>query len=1779
MTRTFFSSRYSLSHRLIASFLSLLLASGSINAVPHSKSRALPSDGFTNTFCLAPKSLPALPTPAAKINIPQIKINITNDMKKMALFQGLRHFSDDPDMKQIHQTIMQRLDQLQEMMEQGEINPNAPIVTKISEKDDVSDHPDPNTYTVGFFATAADPFHYGHLVTALDAMVKFKMDKMVWHVHGIDERKVSLNPYKMRYPMAESTLKIFGDLFEFTDVNRSEDKNVNTGRVESNIYNNGETNLFNFLKWNHHLNLHAVYLAGSDHGRWKDKNGKPDVCQNLYEFMNNPNLAFNKGSGKHTLELGLIGRDPGEWENRLMQQDEEGEELRDWLGYAIENGQPVYHEEKNKTGLTINLFVPNFAYSSTNIRNAFMGEGPRINLKWIPFRVLELVRENYDAYPRFAREHKAEEFEGYKGFETLYQIPEERYREWLVRIEEILEVEASGKLLEPAMALEMLFENGELSPAESRRICSNLLRYIRGESMSDAESDEIRDYLQSRDPDLYARIENVRSSLTEEAARFDQLSDEEKLAFASRALSDLDRALSAREPLDIESALSSLSKLSQTINAMDPKKMDPSLKKRWTDLVLRRSETARLLSGDLMADFEKYKVLLDNLVTDSYAGIRSYLDAKVEAGVFKQAKADSLEAATRNYLEEWLDPENGIPDYIRQGIYRGLLEGRYGDVIYAFGFGWRQFGTAGIRNQAVMSEFEAILKEKELLEFAENVHAPILTGPNMINAVTLLQQVAALSNLYEEYRPKILEGLRGDPTRLETTSRELGIQPEFARNVLDGTITIAYDSRLNGKYYGQLLAAAFMEKGIRVQLFDAPSGVPGGAAAAKGPEFFQELYDSWNEELETLDPAEDSSRIQEIEQLKETFESYKDNVKGSIFGILISASHSEAWYNGFKAFLGFQKSQVDAKTKTMIMDARANIGYTDIQTDLDRFANPEKPFETIDRIFARKSSDDPRTNLLVWLGQTVRRGVEYFKGIFVDFYTLYFEHLKRRTLFDYRRLEETNPELLQRIREAKKNLNILYTSVFGVGASGAANLPYFFRKVLGYRNLLTVKKQTDEMNGLFPGHDMPDPGVVEGWKSNLFNFFQQYAGDDLQNFGELEKAVRILNDTDLAAATDPDIDRAGFMFRLDEGKRGNVKDPLIAWIRTTLREEYGLSPEKIGAVADTLEGLNDFILPTANDAWTMLAFYNLKIKELQGTLGKDKVYTILKSHVTTDGLQAVATYYQDRGYKVYTIDTYVGFTELAKKGRDLNDISRSAWDILSRIREGAPIDEALGLFEERNAELKRNVPYENAGLPVVEEVLARLRAGDTAEETQRLLDAVAHMENLMSVEESNGYGEQGYFVPEKDRVEGAHIAEKDGVLALQKYFEMLAWAKAEGKGAFDLFEDMMTEIGYCATDNQYLKYPGVQGIQEKEDAIASLEKVLASALQKELDQGKTPVLFGKYEVEKVTVYRDKKYDVSGNGFPEEGIRLQLKTRSGSTAYVTFRPSGTGDSNRVYSWIFGPRPAPDTDLEEYRNNIDRELAELRKDLFGIFNVTEGYVKNTGDDFFGLLNALKEATTERHLEMFERARAESLELTPEEIALIEASKAYAFASRKQEWDNLLKSEKGIAEAGELLNQLKSASRRNSDAWNEYITSAQANGFPKQFEIRVNGESYARIPAFLVKPLMISLSASLAENLIADGLAEADLQTPDPEVTNEIRFQLEKIRDTRRVEERLNTAKGELEGAVEREEADSSPDESVNIANTIRRIADLVARHNSPSGPRDADIRSLKTVTTAA
>ncbi|MBN1621536.1 MAG: fructose-bisphosphatase class II [Endomicrobiales bacterium] len=697
----------------------------------------------------------------------------------------------------------------------------------------------------------------------------------------------------------------------------------------------------------------------------------------------------------------------------------------------------------------------------------------------------------------------------------------------------------------------------------------------------------------------------------------------------------------------------------------------------------------------------------------AFKNIEDYITLQVDKGNIKADKQKDMYDKAVKHLSEWLN-EPRVPLHIKQGIIRGMLEGRSDDLIYVAA-GWREFGTAGIRNQGPNSDIPSVLL-LELEEFAQNKHAPILMGPNTINLVVLLQQTATVKHMitalqrYIDANPDAIEVKLADLLAISDLSERAKQVPDvviqlpakFKEDLKNNQVVFAYDSRLQGDFFAKALAADLLSAGIKVQLFDNVAGMPG------------------------LDYA-----------------SYALN---NIFGFLISASHSEPNFNGFKFTVGYRASQVDKSFQQMIMAFRNLLDYGDISLNL---AQPDADIEAI----LQKNADK-----LTWLGYQDGEGEYGAKSI--NFYKQYNGHVAKRS--PIRRMINQKPWYLRpflRFKYAalRAKKSILYNAFSGAGCVDAGNFPGFMRN-MGYKLINLVKVQTEHVDGRFPAFikewelGMPDPGNVEAFTTGLLDYLVQEGGENLEG---IEEAISKLNMNDLVVATDPDIDRAAMAFNMPEYAKGNVISRLVPLVRTYLQENTNLSEDKIQTVIEYIEkNMHDKLHMTANDSWMLMSYNKLKMLENEGLLRKDKVYLMIKSHVTTDGMHDIAKYYQRMGYHVHCVDTYVGFTLLAERADQLFNFSKNAWAAKMLLESGddrVNVQEILSVMEDAYAPIEEQAN----NLPIFAEAMGMLRDAakqgkqvgqvDKAlmEKLKEQLTLVSNIDILCGVEESNGYGEFG----------------------------------------------------------------------------------------------------------------------------------------------------------------------------------------------------------------------------------------------------------------------------------------------------------------------------------------------------------------------------------------------------------------------------------------------------
>ena len=122
---------------------------------------------------------------------------------------------------------------------------------------------------LGVFPIAANPFHWAHLLAGLFAMERYGLDQVRYVIAGRDPRKPDLAPEEERDAMSRAVLQLFSPLLTYSPVARGTDFC-------------GEENFFRLLAQYPDRQIHAFYIAGSDHyHRTRPATGDPDTIARL----------------------------------------------------------------------------------------------------------------------------------------------------------------------------------------------------------------------------------------------------------------------------------------------------------------------------------------------------------------------------------------------------------------------------------------------------------------------------------------------------------------------------------------------------------------------------------------------------------------------------------------------------------------------------------------------------------------------------------------------------------------------------------------------------------------------------------------------------------------------------------------------------------------------------------------------------------------------------------------------------------------------------------------------------------------------------------------------------------------------------------------------------------------------------------------------------------------------------------------------------------------------------------------------------------------------------------------------------------------------------------------------------------------------------------------------------------------------------------------------------------------------------------------------------------
>ncbi len=357
---------------------------------------------------------------------------------------------------------------------------------------------------------------------------------------------------------------------------------------------------------------------------------------------------------------------------------------------------------------------------------------------------------------------------------------------------------------------------------------------------------------------------------------------------------------------------------------------------------------------------------------------------------------------------------------------------------------------------------------------------------------------------------------------------------------------------------------------------------------------------------------------------------------------------------------------------------------------------------------------------------------------------------------------------------------------------------------------------------------------------------------------------------DLLLGTDPDADRCGAVIRLP---------PSAA------------------------ESKNPFSFLMANDLWTLLLAFLLEQRKLpDGRVNAAHQLFITISHVTQESLEALAL-----RYGLGVVKTWVGFPALSAG-------VRAVWN-LHRLPPA-----------EREAELARLSRLTGGRLP-----------GDALADPALCETRAIHLHrcfNLVTCEQSNGFAIFGAPPPHPNaRGQEGHVPDKDGALAALLSAEAAAWAASHGRTMTEMLDEKVwldPAIGlYMSgyeTDPLIGEYTGAEGDQKK---TAILKRALAACYRAGKDRH---LRLGARAITGSLLYRTGRYDrlyppSSSFVFPDEGVRFFLEPDPRN--HITVRPSGTGNSLRIYLQLHAP--VKRETLETVRHNLRREIPALMADF--------------------------------------------------------------------------------------------------------------------------------------------------------------------------------------------------------------------------------------------------------
>lgn len=395
------------------------------------------------------------------------------------------------------------------------------------------------------------------------------------------------------------------------------------------------------------------------------------------------------------------------------------------------------------------------------------------------------------------------------------------------------------------------------------------------------------------------------------------------------------------------------------------------------------------------------------------------------------------------------------------------------------------------------------------------------------------------------------------------------------------SIVIGYDSRVAGQDFARLVSGVFLFEGLKVYLFDEACPYPEMTFA-----------------IPTL---------------------------GADIGILISASHNDRRYNGYKLSAG-TGSQFSPRERSVIYNdyirktTPAQVALLDFE---DAGTDPDHP-------------EDPRRdgNRLVFLGGAAPLpGFDYRGRPLVDIHRMYQDQI-RGFISDVAMMKSWAP-----------SIGIGYCAFHGAGRKAVPRLLSDF----GFTRVDAVTRhRLNELNGLFPAfqdhpEQQPDPGDPSASEIAVDAYVEQYGADAMESL-------------DLMIGTDPDADRAGLVIRV---------------------------PPAFRKYHDN----RSHVLLSADDAWSLLLWYRLTqgAGNAQSFHPRPEESFIVLSHITTDALVRLARKHGVGVIKTWVgFGLIANAVERVWAGDDLSDPRYKDIIYQTEDMEGMPRRCNVGCLEQSN---------------------------------------------------------------------------------------------------------------------------------------------------------------------------------------------------------------------------------------------------------------------------------------------------------------------------------------------------------------------------------------------------------------------------------------------------------------------------------------------------------------